>query len=151
MYQLIDPDVQGNIINFGALPDRTDSETRARNCRAFEAAIEFANNGTFGADRRVLIPAGHSFFVFKPGCEVNNLTDIIVQIDARVMLQSPNITKSKYEYHKGKHLSLFYHEYSKNLTYRGTGEIDGQGWLYWTYFSLGWIKSYDRPKLINWN
>jgi len=39
------------------------------------------------------------------------------------------------------------HKNCKNVTYRGEGEIDGQGWMWWLKFAFNKDSNY-RPRLI---
>ena len=55
---LVDADAPGNILNFGAKADKEEPFFEQQNCQAFMDACNAANNGTFGDDRRVVIPAG---------------------------------------------------------------------------------------------
>jgi len=82
---IVDPDVPGNILNFGAVPDLTDAASERLNRLAFFDALNAANNGTLGDDRRVLVPA-HTTFSVMPTIRIDDLNDVVVQIDGRILL-----------------------------------------------------------------
>ena len=140
---MVDANVPGNILNFGALSDNTDPDVELKNCQAFVDAVYAANNGDFGDDRRVLIDA-NSTISMMPGCATSNTTDVVVQIDGKVLL-----SLNTKHYPENYNANLFLHSNVSNLTYRGTGEIDGQGWIWWFKFTFGKNVG-DRPKLVKW-
>ena len=78
-----------------------------------------------------------------PGCTADNIDDLVIQIDGRVLL-SLNVRHYPEKYDP----YLFGHTNMNNLTYRGTGEIDGQGWIWWFKFTFNMDP--DRPRLVRW-
>ena len=83
-------------------------------------ATNSANKGTFGDDRRVIIPKGYTFSMM-PTCKVTELKDIEIVIDGNILL-----SKNIYDYPlDGHNPHLFEISDSTNLTVRGSGEIDG--------------------------
>ena len=101
-----------------------------------------ANNGTFGDDRRVLVPA-HTIFSVMPTIRVDDLNDVVVQIDGRILLSKNIHDYPKYGYDE----QFIKHKNCANVTYRGEGEIDGQGWMWWFKFAFNKDSNY-RPRLI---
>ena len=115
-----DTEVQGNILNFGAVPDVTDSKSEYMNSYAFTKALEAASNGDFGEDRRVLVPAD-TVFSFMPTITTEGLEDVVIQIDGTILLSKNFKDYQTYEYDD----VFIQHKDAKNLTHRGDGVIDG--------------------------
>jgi len=72
-----------NILNFGAIPGKTDLGTEYGNAAAFYKAVMFANKHS--RDREVLIPANLTFSMV-PVQSFNNVTNVTITVDGTVLL-----------------------------------------------------------------
>merc|ERR1711920_1085486 len=78
-----------------------------------------------------------------PQCEAADVANVEIVIDGRLLL-----SKNMYDYPIDlQNPHLFDISDASNLTIRGDGEIDGQGWDWWFKFAFNTVPM-KRPKLF---
>jgi polygalacturonase len=131
-----------NIDDFGAKSNDSSYNTSITNGKAFLSAILAANNGP---DRTVLIEGGKIYTMLPAGLMVN-LTNITIQIDARVNAWSGEETLWPKKSNNDS-ISLFSMSNTKGLVIKGNGIIDGFGYAWWWAVIL---TGYDnRPNIFD--
>ena len=72
-----------NILNFGAIPFKTDVATENGNAAAFYKAVMFAYN--HGFDKQVLIPANYTFSMINVQT-FKNISQVTIPVNGTVLL-----------------------------------------------------------------
>jgi hypothetical protein len=72
-----------NILDFGAIPSKTDIGTEYGNAAAFHKAVMFAHNHK--TDKEVLIPANLTFSMV-PAELFSNVTNVTITVNGTVLL-----------------------------------------------------------------
>ena len=114
-----------DIRDFGALANDTSLNAEQTNAVALMDAIVAANTTT--DDRTVVIPANFTFSTMPVWG--NFITNVTFQIDGTLKLSKAHhhFTMRK----EGKISDLFYFEDVSDVTFQGSGVIDGQGYMWW--------------------
>ena len=106
-------------------------------------AIVAANYTTDGV-REVLVPAGHTFHMF--GVWADEFTNMNITIDGKIKL-SKRHHKWPVVNEKGNIRDFMMFSDIQNVTFRGEGEVDGQGYMWWVREFLG-LNNMGRPRLV---
>mmetsp|Transcript_48728 Transcript_48728/g.66278 ORF Transcript_48728/g.66278 Transcript_48728/m.66278 type:complete len:151 (+) Transcript_48728:17-469(+) len=115
-----------NILDYGAIPDLTDTNTAYANAHAMTKAIEDANAGT-STDRAVLVPADN-VFTFMP-VHVDGLYNFQLTIDGTILASEDYMNwENRTETHVYDFITI---NDSTNIKIDGTGLVDGQGFRWW--------------------
>ena len=134
-----------NILDYGAVAGSEENTTNAfANADAMTQAIIAANSSAEG-DRTVLIPQG-SNFVMMP-IKIAELNNIDFQIDGNVYASQDY---QNWNFSGGCYWSFWEINDSQNLTFTGTGLVDGQGYWWWMREYLILNKG-RRPYLVVMN
>lgn len=107
-------------------------------------AIVAANYTTTDSDRVVLVPANHTFNIMPVWAA--NITNIVIQIDGTIRLSKRHhlITQLR----PGKLYDVLYFEDVEGITFQGSGEVDGQGYMWWVRTLIA-LNHNGRPNLIS--
>ena len=106
-------------------------------------AIVAANTTTKVEDRTVYVPGDMTFNTMPVWAD--GINNIVFQIDGTLRL-----SKSHHRFPNrspGSIRDMFYFEDVDTLTFQGSGEIDGQGYMWWVRELIGRNKN-GRPQLI---
>ena len=115
-----------SIDDFGAIKDDPSYEAAMRNGEALFYSLLTANKST--SDRTVLVPA--NFYGMLPAGSVDRLINVTLQIDGT--LNSWDLDHSRYPINSGGHVLNFIDlPNSENLIIKGSGIIEGNGYLWW--------------------
>ena len=112
--------VAHNILDYGAIVDKTTNYAEVTNSMAILDAIMAAHSSD-NDDRVIEIPAGHTFSSFP--IRADNVKNITIQIDGTLLLSKDFKAFSADGF-------LTFHD-TEDLTFKGTGTIDGQGFAWW--------------------
>ena len=135
-----------NILDFGAVSNDDSLKAEHANQHAIKKALEAANETDDSSQREVHVPTNMTFSCL-PIIE-NNLTDITLTIDGTIKASKRMIhyganTKNNMHIH-----NFFEFEFFNNLTIRGNGTVDGQGYMWWIREYLG-TNPHGRPILLD--
>lgn len=106
-------------------------------------AIVAANTTTTMDDRTVTVPSGLTFYTMPIWAD--EITNIVFQIDGTLRL-----SKRHRQFPlriEGKVRDLFRFNDVDSITFQGSGEIDGQGYMWWVRELLSQNKN-ERPKMF---
>mmetsp|Transcript_35007 Transcript_35007/g.25488 ORF Transcript_35007/g.25488 Transcript_35007/m.25488 type:complete len:167 (-) Transcript_35007:1197-1697(-) len=131
-----------SILDYGAIPDLTDTDTAYANAYAFNKAIEAANAGT-SADRVVLVPANYTFTLMP--VHVDHLYNFVLTINGTILASEDNINWENRT--ETECWDLFTINDSTNITINGEGVVDGQGFRWWMR-EYAQTNIAERPKLV---
>jgi len=105
-------------------------------------ALVAANYTLDGTEREVLIPYNHTFGMMAVWAE--NFTDITITVDGTLKL-SKRHNKWPLLNNRARHFIEF--DEIHNVSFRGNGTIDGQGYMWWVREFLQ-LNPNGRPKLL---
>lgn len=113
-----------SLLDYGAKAGVSDTEIAFLNSEALNKAVLAANSSD--SDRVVLFPVGNVFYMMPSFFE--NLFDITFQVEGEVRLSEDHENWPN----DGQSCNDFWHIVdSKNITLRGNGVINGQGYWWW--------------------
>lgn len=115
-----------DIEDFGAKSEDASLKTALLNGAALNAALLAANSGP---DKTVIIQSEKTYTMLPAG-DVNNLEDITIQLDGKINAWGGAEEEWPLD-STGKAMTLISINYSTNLTIKGSGIIDGQGYRWW--------------------
>ena len=118
---LITASVAHNILDFGAIVDESTHSAELANSEAILNAILAADSDD-NDDGLVEIPSGMTFSSLP--VRTVNLTDVTIQIDGTLLVSKD------FESFPAKSDFLMFFD-ARNLTFKGQGVIDGQGYMWW--------------------
>jgi hypothetical protein len=133
-----------NIDDFGAISNDSGYDTAMKNGLAIFSAMGVANSGM---DRFVYITGANKTYTMLPIGFYLNFTNVILQIDARVnAYESGNGTLWPKD-SNGRSFAMFSFMNSKNLVIKGSGIMEGFGYLWW--WNVIQYGHDNRPNLID--
>ena len=118
-----------NIVDFGAVHSKSDTETAFANAKAFVEAVKAANSSD--SDREIYIPKveGSGIFYMMP-VQTDYLNNFTFTIDGLVYMSDDN--KNWPLEDGGNNVAHFWSmKDSENIHIRGSGQIEGQGYWWW--------------------
>jgi hypothetical protein len=107
-----------DIILYGAIHNDDSTEAAFLNSAAMVKAITQANSTE---DREVVIPAGHSFTMMP--FYVQYLNNVTIIVEGNVFLSQ--------DFNRMVDSHFWVFEDSRNLHFKGSGTIDGNGYAWW--------------------
>ena len=145
--------VSHSILDFGAIKNDTTWLAESRNAKAIENAFRAAHNKDKG-DKKVVIPEGVT--ISSLPVHVINVTDVEFVIDGTLLISKNyeaflewDITHCSNETDKCLKMPQFLGFVGvEDITFRGKGEIDGQGYMWWVREVLR-IDPIGRPTMIH--
>ena len=108
-----------NVLDYGAVSERSDTATEFQNANAFQQAVAAANSSA--DDKEVYFPSGYRFYMMPS--KFINLYNVTITIDSYLYLSSDN-ENWPLDSNKGVVAWLIIND-SKYIYIRGTGTIDG--------------------------
>ena len=132
-----------DIRDFGAVANDTSLGAEQKNAQALMDAIVAANTTTTVDERVVLVPANLTFNTMPVWAA--NVTNVVFQIDGTLRLSKRHhlIPERKL----GKLYDFFYLTDIDTITFQGSGEVDGQGYMWWVRELIGQNHN-GRPHLV---
>ena len=120
-----------NIEDYGAIAGNTTLASAVLNGQALVAATMAAETNVSG-DRTVLIPSGKTF-IMVPHQILDGLHDITFTLMGTLEAFSNGLdTPSSWPVDtEGRHLNFIDIRRSSNITFDGTGTVDGKGYFWW--------------------
>ena len=133
-----------DIRDFGAIHDDDSLIAEQVNAQAFMDALVAANYTT-GPVREVLVPANHTFGML--GVWGDNFTNINITIDGTIKLSKRHHHWPLADEDSIRDFMMF--RDIVNVTFRGEGTVDGQGYMWWVREFLQRNKNpKGRPRLV---
>jgi polygalacturonase len=133
-----------NINDFGAISNNHSYEAAIANGIAFHSALIAANSSTY--DRFVLVEGGKFYDMLPADGDVTRLVNLTIQLDGKINLWDED--HSKYPRNKNGNVFNFISlSNSENLTIKGNGVIEGNGYSWWLYVIQ--TGEDNRPNIID--
>ena len=139
-----------SILDFGAIENDSRVAAEMKNAKAFEDAIMAAHNKENG-DNTVIIPAGKTFSSLP--VHAHHVKDIEIVIDG-TLLVSKNYLHYKTDPERWASMTDGYYTEEfltfrdvEDIVFRGKGQIDGQGYMWWIREILR-KNPIGRPKVL---
>ena len=137
-----------SIDDFGAVPNDSSTKAALNNKNAMLKAIDAAMADK--TDRTVEVPFGknrerNEYWMLEVAAF--NLTDITFEINGEIVFPDD---QTLYPHFGNSYSDLIYLENCKNIHFKGSGSLEGQGYWWWVNEFLGKNK-YGRPHLVHVN
>ena len=137
-----------DIRDYGALADDDSLEAERKNQQAFTTAIIQANYTEAEADREVIVPAGFTFHMLS--VKASYISNLTITIDGTLMVSKRHQKWSTHwddAVNKTQIDQFMEFREVHNFVIRGSGTVDGQGYMWWVREYFGNNK-YNRPHLL---
>lgn len=116
-----------NILDYGAMADNDSLRAEKANAAAFLAALSAANSTAELSEREVIVPANMTFNMLAVSAD--NWSNMMITINGTIKLSK--------RHHfwpldaKGDVLDFMMFRDIENVTFSGSGTVDGQGYMWW--------------------